>query len=97
VDKKNRSAARKTFLAVQHHAKPLAEMVGTVGVMATVSGFKAASGRGGSNSWNLKHPDGRVFKFRGRPSPWRIEVIRGGNQWNLFTRLDVIRWFEKYA
>jgi hypothetical protein len=92
---KNRTAASKTFLALAHHAKPLNELASAIAFMALAGNFTAQSVLGGSNSWNLTHPDGRVYRFRARPKPWRIEVRHCGILIaELQTRVDVIRWFE---
>ena len=94
---KNRTAASKTFLALAHHAKPLNELASTVAFMALAGNFTAQSVLGGSNSWKLTHPDGRVFRFRARPKPWRIEIRQAGTLGlldTLHTRVDAIRWFE---
>jgi len=92
---KNRTAASKTFLALAHHAKALNEIASTVAFMALAGNFTAQSALGGSNSWNLTHPDGRVYRFRARPTPWRIEIRHCGILIDtLYTRVDAIRWFE---
>jgi len=92
VPKRNRPAIYKTLLALEHHARPLKELVCYMAVFALAGGFKARSGRGGANSWELWHPDGRIFIVRARGRS--INVAFAGKVTILKTRNDVVKWFE---
>jgi len=94
---KNRSALYKTLLALEHHAKHLKEIVSYVTAFALAGNYDARSSRGGANSWELIHPDGRVFILRARRDHISVTHNMGhghrqGWKWN--TRLDVKNWFE---
>ena len=88
---KNRSAGVKTIYILEHHAKPLKDLVFVVWTLVLSEGWSMYSERGGPNSWRLCHPNGRTFSLRGRLEPPRLEI--DGRTFSL--RSEIIKWFEK--
>jgi hypothetical protein len=95
----NRTAAEKTISMLDHHAKPLKDMVLAISLLAGEKGWKAVSERGGANSWDFIHPlTGIRYKFRGRTdSDYRIEVSAVGSVVAVLrTRAQVREFFRKH-
>jgi hypothetical protein len=92
-----RTAAEKTLVALDHHAKPLKEMVLAISLLAGEKGWKPVSARGGANSWNFIHPvSGVTYRFRGRQNSY-VEVSAAGSVIaRLTTRAQVREFFRKH-
>jgi hypothetical protein len=93
---KTRSAWKKTLLALEHHARPLKEQGLMLFATAGIYGWQPNSVKGGVNSWEIYHDDGRHYYVSGRRGPWRIEIRRAGRiVANLHTRSQTINWAER--
>jgi hypothetical protein len=93
---KNRSAAQKTLLVLEHHAKPLKELWAVVTQYVAASDAHLRSSRGGPNSWSIYGPNVAVY-VSGRMNPWRLEIrdVLSMQTTVLRTRAQAIAWAEK--